>query len=115
MTTFINLTPHEITILKKDLTTLSIKASGKIARVNELPNDVCGEIDGIPVLSKSKFTDVIDLPEPQEGIAYIVSGMVADRVSRDDVFSPATGPKDDAVRNEKGHIVAVKFLKSTKG
>jgi hypothetical protein len=56
---------------------------------------------------------VIDLPEPIEGTAFIVSGLVAGAVSRSDVFSPATGPKDEAIRNDKGHIIAVKFLKAT--
>ena len=112
MTNFINLTPHPITIRKKDGDT-TFTPSGKVARVNELPNDVEREVAGFPVLAKSRFTDILDLPDAEEGSVFIVSGMVADRVSRSDVFSPATGPKDDAFRNDKGQIVAVKFLKST--
>ena len=117
MTNFINLTPHAITIqLENSLgmgSNLIFQPSGKVARVDEAPNTVKGEIGGIPVLAKSRFTALIDLPDPVEGTAFIVSGMVADRISRSDVFSPATGPKDEPVRNDKGHIIAVKFLKST--
>lgn len=110
---FVNLTPHAITIRKTDGSDEVIPPSGKVARVDEMPNKIEREVNGIPVLGKSKFGDVIELPEPQDGFSYIVSGMVAERVSRIDVFSPATGPKDDAVRNEKGHVVAVRYLKST--
>jgi hypothetical protein len=112
MTNFVNLTPHPITI-RKDGVDTTFQPSGKVARVNEMANDVEREIDGIPILRKSKFTDIIDLPEAEDGTAFIVSGMVADRISRSDVFAPGTGPKDEAIRNDKGHIIAVKFLKST--
>ena len=110
---FVNLTPHAIVIRLVDGTDLTIAPSGKVARVDEAPNSVVDEIGGVPVLAKSVFTEVIDLPKPVEGTAFIVSGLVAGAVSRADVFSPATGPKDEAIRNEKGHIVAVKFLKAT--
>ena len=110
---FVNLTPHAIVIRLVDGTDLTIAPSGKVARVDEAPNSVVDEIGGVPVLAKSVFTEVIDLPKPVEGTAFIVSGLVAGAVSRADVFCPATGPKDDAIRNEKGHIVAVKSLKAT--
>jgi hypothetical protein len=51
------------------------------------------------------------IPPESEGIAYIVSGMVIDALAGTrikDVFAPDTGI--DAVRNEKGHIVAVQGL-----
>jgi hypothetical protein len=32
---------------------------------------------------------------------------------RTDVFAPATGPKDGAIRNDKGHVVAVTALKAS--
>ena len=55
------------------------------------------------------------LPDPVEGITFIVSGMVRDALSalpawlqRPDVYAPDTGA--DAIRNEHGHIVAVRGL-----
>ena len=96
---FVNLTPHAIVIRLVDGTDLTIAPSGKVARVDEAPNSVVDEIGGVPVLAKSVFTEVIDLPKPVEGTAFIVSGLVAGAVSRADVFCPATGPKDDAIRN----------------
>jgi hypothetical protein len=113
MANFVNLTPHPIVIRLADETDLVVNPSGKVARVDEAPNKVVGEIGGVPVLSRSTFTEVVDLPDPEENTAYIVSSLVAGVVSRLDVFSPATGPKDSAIRNEKGHIVAVRFLKAT--
>jgi len=110
---FLNLTPHAIVVRMNDGTDLTFPPSGKVARVDELPTTIVGEIDGITILSRTVFGQVIDLPEPTEGVGYIVSGLVAGVVYRSDVFAPATGPKDGAVRNEKGHIVAVKSLKAT--
>ena len=115
MANFVNLTPHAIVVRMPDGSDLTFPPSGKIARVDELPNVHTGDIDGIPVISRTVFGKVIDLPEPVEGVAYIVSGLVAGQVYRSDVFAPATGPKDNAIRNDKGHIVAVISLKSTVG
>jgi hypothetical protein len=112
---FINLTPHAIVVRLNDGngTDVTFPPSGKIARVDELPTQIVGEVDGIPILSRTVFGQVIDLPEPTEGIRYIVSGLVAGVVYRSDVFAPATGPKDGPIRNDKGHIVAVVALKAT--
>jgi hypothetical protein len=44
MTNFVNLTPHPITIRKDGIDT-TFQPSGKVARVNEMANDVEREID----------------------------------------------------------------------
>lgn len=113
MANFVNLTPHPITVIAVNGGESTFQPSGKVARVSELPTTVIGQVNGIPVLSKTVFGDVVDLPEPQEGVFFIVSGLVAGQVSRKDVLAPATGPNDGAVRNDKGQIVAVTQLKST--
>jgi len=110
---FVNLTPHAIVVRLADGTDLTFPPSGKVARVDEMPTTVVGDLDGIPILSRTVFGQVVDLPEPIEGTAFIVSGLVAGVVYRGDVFSPATGPKDGAIRNDKGHIIAVVSLKAT--
>jgi len=101
---FINLTPHAITI--EGIGT--IESSG-VARVN-----VTGfprvSVAGVRVM-KNLFGNVSGLPAPKLGTVYIVSKLVVDAVSTRaglDVFAPDTG--DDAIRNEKGHIVSVKGL-----
>jgi len=55
-------------------------------------NQVFGEIEG--------------LPEEEEGVFIIVSGMVKSASNRGDLIAPATG-HPETVRNVKGHIVSV--------
>jgi hypothetical protein len=101
---FINLTPHALTI--EGIGT--IESSG-VARVNvtAFPRISVG---GVRVM-KNVFGNVSGLPEPKLNTVYIVSAMVLSAVSTRagaDVFAPDTG--EDAIRNDKGHIVAVKGL-----
>ena len=112
MTNFINLTPHAV-VFRGPAGDQTFPPSGKVARVSELPCSVTRTIEGIPILSRTQFGEVLDLPEPSDGTVFIVSGLVAGQVSRADVIAPATGPNDGAVRNEKGHIVAVTQFKGT--
>ena len=103
---FINLTPHEIKIITEG-GELSIPPSGTIARVKTIERDA-GTLAGIPVVSR-QFGEVENLPDPEEGIAYIVSALVLEAAKgRDDVYAPDTGPT--AIRNESGQIMAVTRL-----
>ena len=99
---FINCTPHPLTV--EGLGT--IEPSGIVPRVatTRLPATTLGGVRLVRTLKG----EVQDLPEPAPGIVLIVSGMVLDALggSRPDVVAPDTGA--DAVRNEKGHIVAVR-------
>ena len=52
------------------------------------------------------FGEVEGLPEPQEDVMLIVSGMVLSASDRNDLVAPATGHKDTR-RNARGHIVSV--------
>jgi hypothetical protein len=62
-------------------------------------------IGGIPV-NKSKFGEVENLPEPQEGTIYIVSALTAQAVpERKDVYIT-----DDAVRDEQGRVIGCRAL-----
>ena len=62
-----------------------------------------GEVDGFEIVSTRVTGD--NLPEPKEGVFYIVSAMVkALRPDRKDLLAPNTGA---AKRNEKGHIISV--------
>lgn len=100
---FINLTPHAINVQTEDGETLTIEPSGTIARV-KMGRRKIGEYNGIP-LTELYIQSVEGLPSPQRGIIYIVSGMVASNLKdRNDVVAPDT---DAAIRNDKGHIVAV--------
>lgn len=103
----INLTPHAIVIRLPD-GDREIPASGSVARVatSHVP---AGTIDGIPVFDQT-FGEIEGLPEPQEGVVFIVSAIVlaaAKELGRTDVVAPDTAR---AIRNEDGQIVAVPGL-----
>lgn len=106
----INLTPHEIVINNK-----ALPASGQIARVKVEQAEVTTlTLDGqtVPVVANS-YGEALDLPAPQDGVGYVVSGLVlqaleAQGIFRGDVFAPDTGPS--AIRGENGQIKAVTRL-----
>lgn len=101
-TKFVNLTPHIITI---DNGT-QYHPSGKVARVeNKFSNFCCG-------ISKVFYGEIENLPEPEDGVYYIVSAMVLAANNskpkyrrRGDLVSPATGHPD--CKRENGFIVSV--------
>ena len=96
MSTFINLTPHNIC----EVTTgLSLPPSGVVARV-AVSNTVVDVINGVEIYATT-YGDVVDLPEPQLGVYYIVSGMVlAARPDRKDLLAPG-----ELVRNDQGQPI----------
>jgi hypothetical protein len=105
----INLTPHNFTLCSDAGEVIRvIPPTTPAARVSSA-SQVIGSIDGIPV-TKTAFGAVEGLPDPQEGVCYIVSLLVQQRVShRSDVYRPDTGPSS-VVRDAAGIIVGVKAL-----
>ena len=102
---FINLTPHALAIQLPDGSVTTIPPSGTIARVTT-EEVVVSEISGVPLVER-RFGAVEGLPE--EGTPCLVSALVAGAVpGRKGVYAPDTGAS--AVRNEKGHVVAVTRL-----
>lgn len=102
----INLTPHPITIRANGVDTV-IHPSGTLARVasSEQVIGVC-PLTGAPVVRRV-FGDVTGLPA--DGADCLVSALVLSACpGRPGVFAPDTGPT--AVRDDKGHIVAVTRL-----
>ena len=116
--TLVNRTPHPIGLSVDGIVT-TISTSGTVARVSTLSGAQCGVLHGLPVFLPPTFGAVEGLPEPQDGVVYIVSLLVASAlqaagVSRPDVVCPGTGPQDGAVRDAQGHIVAVtRFNRAT--
>ena len=91
---FVNLTPHEVNIGDQDFA-----ASGTVARVVVEHHEI-GDHAGIPLLVGS-YGEVSNLPEPVEGVLYIVSAAVRTALPlRKDLGSPA-----HLVRDEEGRIV----------
>ena len=82
MVKFINLTPHTINLTNGT----AYAASGQVARVANAhtPFDENG-------VASIEWGEVTGLPQPQEGVLYIVSALVAQAAKRPDVVSPASG------------------------
>lgn len=107
MTEFINLTPHILNIIAADGSTIyniAPEGNDNIARVSSTSN-IVGTINGINV-SRQTFGKVMGLPDAQNGVVYIVSRMVKDRVpDRNDVMVPGA-----PVRDSEGKIIGANGL-----
>lgn len=109
--TFVNLNKHDI-VLNYNGEDHVFPPSGQVATVKT--QDVSApDAGGFPCVQTS-FGEVQGLPEPEEGVVYIVNALVLDRCRhRNDVVAPDTGPS--ALRfNEgpqKGQVKAVTRFK----
>ena len=105
MATLVNLTPHAITLFKVTGESVTIEASGVVARCAVNTTQV-GLLDGVKVNTTS-FGEVQGLPDPVEGTYYVVSAMVLTALhgSRSDVLGVS-----EYVRNESGQVVGAKAL-----
>ena len=94
MATLVNLTPHILNIIAADGSTVYIPPDGnRIARVGSI-SSIVATVNGINI-NKQTFGKVVDLPDAQDDVVYIVSRMVKDRVpDRDDVVVPGVPFRD---------------------
>lgn len=106
----INLTPHVINFYGLDGNLIESIPSSGVARVMSTPGALKNIGLPIPVASPTEYGAVEGLPEPQDGVVYIVSTLVAQAVKRPDVLSPGTGPNDGAIRDDQGRIAGVTRL-----
>ena len=107
MTQIKNLTPHAIHIVSDNGDVTTINPSGIIARVSSRTVTI-GEIitDSVVIpMTATEFGEVENLPEPEEGVIFVVSSLVASRVHRSDVFIP-----NESVRDSEGRIIGCKSL-----
>lgn len=89
---FVNLTPHAVNIVNGP----SFPPSGQVARCSMITHHR-GEIGGIPVAQR-QMGPVEGLPDPEEGVFYIVSAMVREAAEDDgrrDCLSPGVLLRDD--------------------
>ncbi len=113
MTKLINLTPHAITI-RVDEADIILEPTLPAARVGQKSYRVASvwtenNIE-IPV-HVPLFTAIENLPEPQDGVIYITSMIVANSPEgkeREDVYALDTGPT--AIRDADHNIKAVRGL-----
>jgi len=113
-----NYTQHAVTIRDREGNKITHPSLG-LAEAREITEEVgLIHIDGLgePIVTiRKSVVDVAGLPEPVNGVVYIVAGIVLSALreqgsTRTDVFGPATGFVDGAIRDDKGHIVAVTKL-----
>ena len=104
----VNMTPHAIVVVGREGVQTAIPPSGQTARCvvklgfKTVSAGMIGAL-GFP-LSRQEFGAVEGLPEPKEGVYFLVSTLVAQQAKRADVVSPDTGPT--AIR-ENGQVKAV--------
>lgn len=104
MTKFVNLTPHNLSIINKNKEVVTIETSGTIARVTS-KDEVISVINGIEI-HKQTFGEVENLLEPIENTIFIVSRMVKDRLTnRNDVLVPS-----NLVRDVNGDVIGANGL-----
>lgn len=104
----INLTPHDVVIKDKTGKTYkTILPDSVWARV-DIDTEVIGEVCGVPLV-QTKYNGVYGLPEPQDGVMYIVSHIVMQACpERTDLVRPDTGPT--CFRKPNGYISGVQQL-----
>lgn len=100
-----NFTPHEVTLMpgegKEEVRLPSCGSARCLVERRQI-----GEIDGI-TLNTSVFGEVTGLPEPQEGVFFLVSRIVAEAMagSREDLVVV-----DETVRDDEGRIIGARAL-----
>lgn len=109
---FVNLTPHPVTLSDGNIHITFEKHVGDPARLEqtETSGKIAYEIaPGMKIhlpVTRVSATRTQWLPEPQEGVVYIVSTMVAREAKRPDVIAPVTDAT--CTRDAKGRVVSVK-------
>lgn len=103
----VNLTPHRLNI--QDLTGdfIVVEPNETVARVKVSFEETTVLDPGVQVY-KATYGKVIGLPEPKDGVIYVVSGLVASASPRSDVFSPG-----DLIRDAEGKPIGCKGLKAS--
>lgn len=108
----VNLTPHPVTIIGSDNMKITIKNEPVPARAIQ---DITHHMMSLPLsdnitldvrLHESTGTKLVGLPEPKEGVIYIVSTLVAQLARRQDLIAPLTD--HTAERDEGENIIGVR-------
>ncbi len=101
-----NLTPHTVNVVEEDGTVRAAFPSEGIARASQTAERV-GELDGIELVSM-RFGATEELPEPEDGIYYIVSVITANAAKAEGRATSDLLITADPVRDESGRIIGCK-------
>ena len=114
----VNKTPHPVTLVLENDAKITLAPVLPIPRVSShnvvtatyAITDDSG-VEHTITREAPVFGEVVDLPEPQEGVLYIVSMLVAARaVGRNDLVSPGR-----QLRNEAGQVIGCAGLQGKEG
>ena len=114
----INKTPHPVTLVLEDGAKITLAPVLPTPRVSSssivTATYTITDSDGVEhtiVREAPVFGEVVDLPEPQEGVLYIVSMLVAARANgRTDLVSPGR-----QIRNDAGQVIGCAGLQGKEG
>lgn len=91
---------HLVRVQREDGRILELEYVGTCARVNYKQKRV-GEVDGVPIYV-NYGGKISGLPEPQEGVVYVTSRLLASEARRIDVCCPNTAPWHVVCRDGSG-------------
>lgn len=102
--TFINCTPHPINLVGQDGSVNTLPKGEVVPRLSQ-SNKIVDVVDGVSI-TETQFGDIQDMPEPKDGVLYIVSRLVLSAAKgRNDLVVP-----NELVRDDNGNIVGCKSL-----
>lgn len=104
----VNLTRHPITFILSDGSYVEVEPEGRAARVgSRTVEDLRVTVHKSATIPVYRMVDreLLDLPDPKEGVIYVVSGLVAAVAKRPDVGSPVRLQRDNL-----GRVVGIQGL-----
>lgn len=104
----VNLTPHEVKIVDGGNNVVAVFPSDGVARASQ-HDMLVDEINSIPVV-KTRFGEVLGLPEPTEGTVFIVSRITVEAARAQGLGTDDLLVTSGAVRDDQGRIVGCRAL-----
>ena len=111
---FVNLCPHPIHLVGDNGAVVTFAESGTVARVNIRKENRQMKVQIAPgifldmLVQEVVQEEVVNLPEPEEGVIYLVSSYVAQYFAgqREDLLCPNTD--STAVKDDSGKVIGVR-------
>lgn len=107
----INVTGRNLDIYDKDGKEIVTTILSEGAATVQVSRTECGKV-GDFALHRTEYGEIEGLPEPEDGIVYIVNFFVLNAlryhgIQRNDCVSPDTAFQS-AVRDEQGHVIGIR-------
>lgn len=105
---FVNLTGHDLVFdntLRKVLVEGHHTTKLKVYSHTNIVDRLVYRGVVIPLLESTEQR-ILDLPDPQEGVIYVVSGIVAHAAQRDDIVCPSRMTRDEG----SGRVISAKAV-----